>query len=113
MTDSERIAALEERVAVLERIAHTIEICNTNDPSLCDKYGKYVKKSDAAIILGVTRATVYAMLADGRLRATHGGSRVATKSIEEYIQTPHGKSGRIGIYQEGKMKHGTDTLEET
>lgn len=49
------------------------------------KYGEYVDKSTAADILQVTRATVYAMLADGRLLAGHQGKRVSMHSIVNYM----------------------------
>lgn len=52
---------------------------------LIGKYGEYVNKTVAADILGVTRATVYNMLEDGRLRAAHQGGRVSMESIFSYM----------------------------
>ena len=44
-----------------------------------------VDKSLAARIMGVTRSTVYAMLADGRVEAAGGGKRVNVRSIARYL----------------------------
>ena len=41
-------------------------------------------KSAAARHLGVTRVTVYNMIADGRLKSTADGKRVITQSVIEY-----------------------------
>lgn len=48
------------------------------------------KKTEAAQMLGVTRATIYKMIEDGRLKATSDGKRVVTGSIIEYLNA-HGK----------------------
>ena len=52
------------------------------------QYGEYVDKTATARILGVTRATVYAMLADGRIEGACSGRRVAVRSIARYMATP-------------------------
>ena len=45
------------------------------------KYGESVDKSLAARIMGVTRSTVYAMIADGRVESAGAGKRVSVRSI--------------------------------
>ena len=110
---NDRIAALESMVDALEAILLKAGEGFTTAKSLTEKYGDNVMKADAARILGVTRATVYAMLRDGRLEAMYGGSRVSVQSIERYMRSPRGRSGKIGVSQERKVKHGADTLEET
>lgn len=50
-------------------------------------------KQEASEKLGVTRATVYKMIEDGRLRATSDGKRVVTESVFEYLnQRNRGKA---------------------
>ncbi len=55
---------------------------------LIEQYGRYVEKSVAAEILGVSRQTVYAMLADGRLTRACNGKRVDVQSIAAYMGSP-------------------------
>lgn len=57
-----------------------------------DKYGEYVDKVTAAGLLNVTRQTVYAMLADGRLQSGYNGKRVSVRSIASYMNM---KGGRL------------------
>ena len=47
--------------------------------------GDVCTKEEASKALRVTRATIYAMLADGRLDATSDGRRVTTSSIRRYL----------------------------
>lgn len=51
-----------------------------------DIYGEYVNKSDAAEMLGVTRATVYTMIKDGRLITGYGGHKISVRSIYKYMR---------------------------
>lgn len=62
----------------------------TREDALVDRYGEFVDKTVAARILGVTRATVYKMIADGRIEAACGGERVDVRSIAryQYSRTP-------------------------
>ena len=66
----------------------------SKEEELVARYGEYVDKTVAAKILGVTRVTVYAMLADGRILGACAGRRVDVRSITRYqaMQRPCGKS---------------------
>lgn len=91
MTDIEtRMVKLEQRVQTLEKLAQ-VGMMSVYDSSarmeaeLVNSYGEHVDKSSAARILGVTRVTVYAMLADGRLEGAFGGRHVSVRSIARFI----------------------------
>lgn len=87
---AERMADLERRVLALEERTRR-SIWNEGQPrpgkaeELVERYGEYVDKTVAAKILGVTRATVYAMLADGRIVGACAGRRVDVRSIGRYM----------------------------
>ena len=90
MTVEERMDKLEQRVLTLEKLAQIGELLRDDslartEKELVDMHGKYVDKSTAARILGVTRATVYAMLKDGRIKGACGGKRVDVRSIARFI----------------------------
>lgn len=51
---------------------------------LLERYPKGMSKTEAADELGVTRATIYAMLADGRLKE-NGMGRVITQSVADMM----------------------------
>ena len=109
MTVEERMDKLEQRVLTLEKIAQIGELFRDEslmrtEKELVDMYGKYVDKSTAARILGVTRATVYAMLEDGRIEGACEGKRVDVRSIARYLCAGKPKNRR--------NRHGLDTLEE-
>lgn len=109
MTVEERMDKLEQRVLALEKLAQIGELFRDDslmrtENELVDMYGKYVDKSTAARILGVTRATVYAMLADGRIEGACEGKRVDVRSIARYIYAGEPKNRR--------RKHAADALEE-
>lgn len=82
-----RIRQLEQRVFALEELLHRADELQqkTAEEALVSKYGESVDKSLAARIMGVTRSTVYAMLADGRVEAAGGGKRVSVRSIARYL----------------------------
>ena len=82
-----RIRQLEQRVFALEEMLHQADQLQhkTAEEALVAKYGESVDKSLAARIMGVTRSTVYAMLADGRVEAAGGGKRVNVRSIARYL----------------------------
>ena len=87
---SERMADLERRVLALEERARRALWCEElvrqdKEEALVGQYGDCVDKTVAAKILGVTRATVYAMLADGRISAACAGRRVDVRSIARYM----------------------------
>lgn len=90
----QRMADLERRVQALEeRTRKSLWNEEPLRPSKADElvsqHGEYVDKTVAARILGVTRATVYAMLADGRILSGCGGRRVDVRSIGRYMTSRH------------------------
>ena len=109
MTIEEKMDDLERRVLALEeRTRSSIwskegELIRMQE-ELVAQYGKHVDKSTAARILGVSRATVYTMLADGRIEGACGGLRVDVRSIARYMCAGGPKNRR--------NRHGLDTLEE-
>ena len=110
MTPEERMDKLEQRVLALEKLAQIGELFRDEslmrtEKELVDMHGKYVDKSTAARILGVTRATVYAMLADGRIEGACSGRRVDVRSIARYLCAGEKPKNR-------RNRHGLDTLEE-
>ena len=79
---AKRIAALEAQVVVLEkRLSERggVETCE-----LMESYHREMNKTEAAEELGVTRATVYAMINDGRLKV-NGMGRVLAKSVADLM----------------------------
>ena len=89
------MAELERRIVELEERARRVLWCGGEDSSkeeqLARAYGEYVDKTVAAKILGVTRTTVYTMLADGRIQGACAGRRVDVRSIARYMsQTEKG-----------------------
>ena len=89
----QRMADLERRVLALEertrRSLWTQEAAlASKEEELMGRYGEYVDKTLTAKILGVTRATVYAMLADGRIEGACSGRRVSVRSIARYMAAP-------------------------
>lgn len=82
-----RIRQLEQRVFALEEMLLKADELQykTAEEALVAQYGESVDKSLAARIMGVTRSTVYAMLADGRVEASGGGKRVNVRSIARYL----------------------------
>ena len=82
-----RIRQLEQRVFALEETLHQADQLRkkTAEEALEAKYGESVDKSLAARIMGVTRSTVYAMIADGRVESAGAGKRVSVRSIARYL----------------------------
>lgn len=82
-----RIRQLEQRVFALEETLHQADQLRkkTAEEALVAKYGESVDKSLAARIMGVTRSTVYAMIADGRVESAGAGKRVSVRSIARYL----------------------------
>lgn len=100
-TDVVRMRDLERRVALLEEMIREVLWINSPTNSteqlrntLLLDHGEYVDKVSAAQILGVTRATVYAMLDDGRITAACGGSKVSVRIIADYIADNSNKRRR-------------------
>ena len=87
---AEKMAQLERRIQALEEqtrramgMDHPIML--RREEALVEHYGESVDKTVAARMLGVTRATVYAMLADGRVMGACDGRRVDVRSIAQYL----------------------------
>ena len=86
----EKMYDLEKRVLALEERTRRFawsrnEELSRKEEALVAQYGEYVDKTETAKILGVTRATVYAMLKDGRIEGACEGKRVDVRSIARYI----------------------------
>lgn len=77
-----RIAALEARMARLERRAKDAA---AGGEDLRKAYPVMMNKTQAANVLGVTRATIYQMIADGRLKE-NGLGKIQTDSINRLIE---------------------------
>ena len=110
MTVEERMDKLEQRVLTLEKLAQIGELLRDDslmrtEKELVDMHGKYVDKSTAAKILGVCRATVYAMLKDGRITGACSGRRGDVRSIAQHLCAGEKTKNR-------RNRHGLDTLEE-
>ena len=105
-TEMEKMADLERRIVALEDyIRRTLwkqEHAACPADELAERYGEYVDKTVAARILGVTRATVYAMLDDGRIEGACEGRRVSVQSIARYMMKP--KLGEGGRSRRGKKR---------
>lgn len=78
----QRMAALEARIVVLEGLLG--EPGGARTQALLERYPKGMSKTEAANELGVTRATIYAMLADGRIKE-NGMGRVLTQSVADLM----------------------------
>ena len=107
MTVEDRIAELEQRVMALEKLAQIGELfwddsLARKEKALIDMHGEHVDKSTAARILGVTRATVYAMLKDGRIKGACSGRRVDVRSIARHLCAEN-KGGRH--HEDSESRH--------
>lgn len=95
----ERMADLERRVQALEERTRkslwSEEFRPSKAEELVARYGEYVDKTVAARILGVTRATVYAMLADGRISGACEGRRVDVRSIARYMTSKQAPGAKV------------------
>ena len=85
-----RMDKLEQRVMTLEKLAQIGELLRSKtlerrENELVEQYGEHVNKTTAAKILGVCRATVYAMLEEGRIEGVCEGKRVDVRSIARYM----------------------------
>lgn len=96
-----RMEDLERRVLALEERTRA-EIWHggsqdAREEQMVLAHGECVGKSSAARILGVTRATVYAMIADGRIHAACAGRKVDVRSIARYMSrsASDGKPNRV------------------
>ena len=86
----QRMADLERRVLALEERTRKVLWHDENglsrEEELAQQYGEYVDKTVAARILGVTRATIYAMLADGRIESACAGRRFSSVYLSLLVQ---------------------------
>ena len=84
------IAELEKRLMMLEKWANRAIAAEKegaqSEEALVLRYGESVDKTTAGHILGVTRSTVYAMIADGRVQTCSDGRRVSVRSIARYLE---------------------------
>jgi len=104
-----RMADLEQRISALENRARRVlwsgpASGGSREDDLVLQFGEYVDKTAAAQILGVTRATIYAMLADGRIDSACAGRRVDVRSMARYMNT----GGRMGDRRRGRKPAQTD-----
>jgi len=98
-----RMADLEHRIQALENRTRQVlwsglDAGTNREDGLVLRFGEYVDKTAAAEILGVTRATIYAMLSDGRIESACAGRRVDVRSIARYMNT----SERTGARRRGR-----------
>lgn len=82
-------ARLERRIEELEARVEALE----KEKALHKTYPAGLTKSRAAELLSVTRATVYCMIRDGRLKVNAMG-RVTGDSIEALAKAQDGYQGR-------------------
>lgn len=87
--DDARMRAMEKRTEAMEaRIAALEELLGTpggvRAQELLKRYPKGLTKTEAAEEIGVTRATIYAMIADGRLKESNSG-RVIAQSVADLL----------------------------
>lgn len=87
-----RIQALEERVAVLERTP--AELGGAKAQELIGRYPRGMTKTEAAKELGVTRATIYCMLKDGRLKESDIGRVIAESAATLLFQNTGSRKKR-------------------
>ena len=98
-----RIDALEVRVRALEGE----RLCDKTFAGLLEENALVVDKTRAAKLLGVTRATIYTMVKDGRLREC-AGSGIETRSIAEFITRNNGENNPYR-----RTKRGGNTREKS
>ncbi len=96
METLERIAKALEGIESMLQILASKQHGERYADELIKRYGYFVDKSTAAGILGVNRATVYAMIADGRLVGACKGKRVDVQSIAAYIGSPDDYTKKVG-----------------
>lgn len=90
----ERVASLERRLAMTEQELMKIRQGLQTEGALAyivANNGWTMDKTKAAKLLGVTRATVYTMIADGRLEQLADG-RIPAKSIADYLDGCGGRN---------------------
>lgn len=73
----QRIELLETEVRYLKRKLSDVYAvrCKLDEDEYVEKHGEFVDKAVAARLIGVTRATIYQMLKDGRIHSGCGGKK--------------------------------------
>ena len=103
-----RMEALEARVAALEKDIEE-QTDSVAAEKLRDKYPVHMNKTEAAKELGVTRATIYAMISDGRLKENVLG-KVTTDSMIKLVLGPKGK--KYGVCVEESIRISADDQQQ-
>lgn len=102
---TKQIEALEARIARLEKKAIFPAPGGVTTEDLSKAYPQMMNKTEAADALGVTRATIYAMLSDGRLKQNAMG-KVITESVVEMLQP--GMPNKSGYKREKALRMSAD-----
>ena len=72
----------EQIVQIIRGVMEAVK----EEKKLSKKLGETCTKEDAARAIGVTRCTIYNMIADGRLKTNADGKRVLTQSVYDYLE---------------------------
>lgn len=72
----------EQIVQIIRGVMEAVK----EEKKLPKRLGETCTKEDAAREIGVSRCTIYNMIADGRLETTADGKRVMTQSIYDYLE---------------------------
>lgn len=98
----ERMNALEAQITELEKKTGEATTADEAITRIRRKHPVAMSKSEAALILNVTRATVYCMIKDGRLKE-NGWRKVTTDSLINLmtmgaspVRKPRGRNLRMG-----------------
>lgn len=99
------IATLERRVDDLERELRAEQGMKARGAIgyIVARYSWTLNKKKAADILGVTSATIYAMIEDGRLRELADG-KVPAESIADYLDGNGGKFVKLRTGPKSKQR---------
>ena len=94
MTLEERVTYLEQQVVLMSNHLFAIGCTGiiNGEQEYVDAHGEFVDKTTAAKLLGVTRATVYSMLKDGRISSAYEGKRISVRSIYRYMHAREKKN---------------------
>ena len=96
-----RLEALEARVEAMEREKSARMKRSGKIDRIIEAYTVDMNKTQAALVLGVTRTTVYTMINDGRLEMNARG-RVLTHSLVQLLTGPYTKRSNKKTGDESK-----------